>query len=540
MKRFSFSVNMKALQTARVGIVYEEFLEQQLGRERYTLPLAGLDMDIIEEFRLEIELRSTRGITHRLVEGMYEALTNIEDHSTTHTSFSFVERDFHPDEDFSLEYKEETLPLNGTMLVHYDDVAGEYYFFNLFSPQKSELGGAMSKDIIFVLDKSGSMGGMKIDQLQQAFTTIVGQLPEDDRFAIITFDSAIHVYRSELIHATEENRKDARDHINGIEADGSTNIYDGLEKALSFLEVSQGRVPIIVMLTDGLPYSGTYSAPLAIRDHIRERNTIDCPIFCLGFGEDVNMDFLSALSLENYAVAKKIYAENDAGEQITDFYETISTTLLRDIGFSYSEGTTEVYPTNAPSLFEGSELIVTGRCEGRLETISSTITAYTRDGKREFRENYELNGNEENTSFIKRFWAYSKIYALMDRILVEGEDEALVSEIEALSMDAHFVTPYTSLYLEIDEEEQGPDDGGDGGDDRDDDHQQTGNSSAVNYGPYRSSDPDPGYANSGGGGGSQSLADEGGSGSFLPGFELLAVACSIGVVVMLRKQRGKK
>lgn len=542
MKHFSFAVNLKAHQTAEVNISYEEFLEKQMGKERYLLPLKGLGVDRIKDFQLTVDIKSSLVITHRQVEGIYSSQTVIEDCTITHTTLSLTKQDFRPEEDFSFVYKERAVPVNGTMLVHYDDLAEEYYFFNLFSPLKGELGGAMSKDIIFVLDKSGSMSGLKIDQLKQAFKEIIDQLPEDDKFTIITFDESIHVYKSKLIETSETNKDSAKDYINDISAGGSTNLYGGLERALSFLKNSDGCVPIIVMLTDGLPTAGEYQAPLAIREKIQEKNGISCPIFCLGFGNDVDMDFLSALSLENYAVAKKIYVDSDASEQITDFYETISTTLLRDIDFRYSDGTYEVYPSHAPSLFEGSDLIVTGRCEGRLDSISSHITAYTQNGKREFRESYELNESEANNSFIKRFWAYAKIYALMDQILVVGEDEALVSQVENLSIDAHFVTPYTSLYLEIEEGGE-THDPGDGGDDEEEGKtgQQTG-APPVSYGPYRSSDPDRGYSNGGGGGlspcPSPTGVDEAGDG-FLPGFEILAVIGSIVVAFTLRRWFAK-
>ena len=123
------------------------------------------------------------------------------------------------------------------------------------------------------------------------------------------------------------------------------------------------------MLTDGKANAGKYTTPPTIRENILKLNTEEVSIFSLGFGYDVDFDFLKALSLENFGYAFRIYEGEDAGEQITNFYETISTPLLKNIKFNY-DNVDEVYPTEVDNLFEGSEITVVGK-NNNLNSITS-------------------------------------------------------------------------------------------------------------------------------------------------------------------------
>ena len=498
MKQFSYTINLKAYQTVVVTLRYEEFLEKKLGEREYNFALSSIYDQPISQFLLVVTLNSEREITSLEKTGCSDQ-TTVEWIDTKHGILSIKENDFFPSEDFSFQYKESALPVNGTLVSYYDEVNEQYYFFHIFSPQKEELGGSMPKDIVFVLDKSGSMSGEKINQLKDAFSEIINQLPSDDKFTIIMFNADISVYNSELLTASQENINNAISFINSIDAGGSTNIYDGLEYSLEILESSEGRTPIILLLTDGLPNSGKFSTTYAIRENIKERNLIQCPLFTLGFGDDVDFDFLTALSLENYANSKKIYTGSDASEQIQNFYDTISTTLLRDITVKYYPVCEYVYPTSIPSLFEGSETVISGICPNATE-LSSQITARTKLGTKHFNSTFELNNTPADNIFIYRYWAYSRINYLLDEIKIQGEQSYLVNEIINLSIQGNFVTPYTALYLEVEGHQPSESEYKDQSDDWDSNYQ-----------------PDTG-------------------GGSIPGFELFIVICAIILALFLRRR----
>ncbi len=131
------------------------------------------------------------------------------------------------------------------------------------------------------------------------------------------------------------------------------------------------------------------------------------------------------------------------------FYETISTPVITGMGFSYS-GSSDVVNTGYDTLFAGSDAIILARYPAGTGSgsIDSTIDAVTRTGSRSFDETFSVVFGSEN-SFVPKLWAHTKIRELMDRMVVEGETDAIVSEITDLSLEFGFVTPYTSLFVEV-------------------------------------------------------------------------------------------
>lgn len=449
---FSFTLNLKAEQELTAQLTYENYLSKHLEERQQRLYLGAMDL-ISVDLDISINILSLPGFTGLNIDN-YEDTMQESWEDTHNISLSISESDYTPLQDLLITYTEEPLPSVGELIGHYDPDTGEYYFMNLFSPEESELGGTINKDIVFVLDKSGSMKGAKISQLKEAFEEIIDQMPEDDRFNIIMFDNDIAVYKEELIDATSNNKARAVDHLRSVQAGGSTNLYDGLARALELLVHSESRAPIVVMLTDGLANSGAYTSPLPIREHIMARNTIMAPIFTLGFGDNVDFDFLSALSLENYAKAQQIYLGEDASEQIIDFYKTISTTLIRNIAIDYPQAAYDFFPESIPALYEGSQAVVLGKLDldeldGEFQTVFSGRTA---SGQRKFYANHSVT-DEDRNPLVKRFWTYAKIDHLMQNLVLADSDESgnIIERIENLAIAANFATPYTSMFIEVQE-----------------------------------------------------------------------------------------
>ncbi|HDJ38745.1 MAG TPA: PGF-CTERM sorting domain-containing protein, partial [Methanosarcinales archaeon] len=154
-----------------------------------------------------------------------------------------------------------------------------------------------------------------------------------------------------------------------------------------------------------------------------------------------------ALSLENCGVAERFYPGTNAESGMNTFYETISTPVITDMDFAYPH-TSDIVNTGYSTLFAGSDAIVLARYPAGAGSINSKIDAVTRTGSRSFDETFSVVSRPEN-SFVPKLWAYTKIRKLMDRMVVFGETDALVSEITNLSLEFGFVTPYTSLFVEV-------------------------------------------------------------------------------------------
>jgi PGF-CTERM motif len=155
------------------------------------------------------------------------------------------------------------------------------------------------------------------------------------------------------------------------------------------------------------------------------------------------------MSLENYGTAEWFSPDNGS-DKIGSFYETISTPLITDMNFSYSEGTSEIVSTGKKNLFAGSDAIILGKYNPETKNILAEISATTRTGDKVFSKEFPVRPKNAN-AFIPRVWAYTTINSLLDRIEVEGESEPLVSEVTNLALEFGFVTSYTSLFVELPE-----------------------------------------------------------------------------------------
>lgn len=440
---FSYSLSFEAGQSIIVRLKYEQAIKKSLGNFEYVLFLRNTDtIHSINSLSVNLTISSLNDITTLETPGFTGA--SVKYLSTTTGRISYNANAL-PDKDLTVAYTTNNPSLNGDMLFY--NKGGQGYMMHVFSPTETDLGTtAMSKDIVFVIDKSGSMSGEKIAQVKSVFTKIISDLPPDDYFNVIFFDTVMRTYSSTLMEANIKNKADAANFVNSLDANGGTNINQALLDSVGMFKTDSKRVPIIVFLTDGEPTEGITS-PYVIRKNIKDANKAQVSIFTIAFGieNEANYDFLKALSLENYGKAQRFFLEGKVEEEMTDFYKTISTPLITDISFTYN-AVSDVVNTGQNNLFAGSDAIVLGKYSG--STITSDVAATTRTGSRNFKNSFNVVSKPEN-SFIPRFWAYTKIKNLMDKIDIEGETDTLVSSITSISLEFKFVTPYTSLFVEV-------------------------------------------------------------------------------------------
>jgi len=440
---FSYSLSFGAKQSIIVRLKYEQAVKKSLGIYEYALFLRETDtVHTINSLSVNLTISSLNNINSLEMPGFTGASKKYLSATTARVTYS---ANAMPGQDLTVVYTTDNPPLNGNMLFY--NKGGQGYMMHVFSPNETQLGTtALSKDVIFVVDKSGSMSGEKIAQVKKVFTKIISDLPPDDHFNVIFFDAVLRTYSGTLMEANTKNKADAANFVNSLDANGGTNINQALLDAVGMFKTDSSRVPIIVFLTDGEPTEGITS-PYVIRKNIKDANKAKVSIFTIAFGIDneANYDFLKALSLENYGKAQRFFLEGKVEEEMTDFYKTISTPLITDMSFTYNS-VSDVVNTGQFNLFAGSEAIVLGKYNGN--TITSDVAAVTRTGSRNFQNSFNVVSKPEN-SFIPRLWAYTKIKKLMDQMDVEGETDTLVSSVTSISLEFKFVTPYTSLFVEV-------------------------------------------------------------------------------------------
>jgi len=328
----------------------------------------------------------------------------------------------------------------------------------------------LAKDVVFVIDISGSMSGQKIEQTRQAMFTILSQLRASDSFNIVLFNGGTEQWRSFASLATSENIKEGKAFVDErVKAGGRTNINSALLQALELLTNTAnkpnspiaGNFPMVLFLTDGDPTAGVINTK-TIRTNVYNDNELKASIFSLGFGFDLKFDFLTALSAENGGTSRRIYPDKDATSQLEGFFDEISTPLLLRVRFEYPKDIvddTSVTASEVSQYYEGSELVVSGKIK---EGVSSRVMAVNVRGISSNNSNttYTVSRTLQNLAippnkvliedFTERLWAYMKIKQLLVKLLVTDdwmEHAQLRSEALEMSLQYNFVTPLTSFVV---------------------------------------------------------------------------------------------
>ncbi|RUS89614.1 hypothetical protein EGW08_002632, partial [Elysia chlorotica] len=364
---------------------------------------------------------------------------------------------------FAVQYDVEHAGPRGDLLV----VDG--YFVHFLAPDS--VPATLPKDVIFVLDVSGSMHGAKIAQLQTAMKTILAALHAKDRFNIMTFNAQVYKWKPHLVTATEDNISAAQQFVVGMRPGGMTNINAALLTALSEMEVSPGseRAAMIFFLTDGDPTVGETS-PRNIARNVRNANERTVAIYSLAFGDGADYDSLKTLSAQNLGFARKIYEASDAALQVSSLYDEISAVSIKDMRITYQNESVDEFSltkTDFPVVFNGTEIVVCGMLRGDAKSIRYAITGSEESGRLDItaqvdtedalltspdQESDQLfTGPRDLSAMLERMWAYQTIRQLLgDAERQAGEADTVMGleqQVLDLSLQYSFVTPLTSMVV---------------------------------------------------------------------------------------------
>uniref|UniRef100_A0AAR2KK29 Inter-alpha-trypsin inhibitor heavy chain 2 n=1 Tax=Pygocentrus nattereri TaxID=42514 RepID=A0AAR2KK29_PYGNA len=363
--------------------------------------------------------------------------------------------------------------VDGAFTVQYDvereTNAGELqvsdgHFVQFFAP--SDL-TPLSKNIVFVIDVSGSMWGLKMKQTVEAMKTILDDLTMDDYFSVIDFNHNIRCWSEELVPGTSINVREAKKYIQNIKPNGGTNINEALLKAVRILLkaldqglIDQRSVSMIILVSDGDPTVGEIKLS-AIQKNVKREMREEISLFSLGIGFDVDFDFLERIAMENRGLAQRIFANHDASEQLKLFYSRVSSPLLRKITIQFPEDSvSDVTRNHFDKFFSGSELVVAGKVKSvgsnmlqSFTTASAATMDLTLVTEADLQELDTLLSQQQHSfaGFASRMWAYITINQLLaERSLAPtaAKKRKITQRIMTLAVEHQFVTPLTAMLVE--------------------------------------------------------------------------------------------
>ncbi|XP_041446959.1 inter-alpha-trypsin inhibitor heavy chain H3 isoform X2 [Xenopus laevis] len=475
-EKFTVSVNVASQSKVTFELIYEELLKRSLGK--YEMFIKVRPKKLVQSFKIEVNINEPQGISFLEAQGTF--MTN-DLLPLIHKSFSGEKGhvSFKPTFDQQRSCSNcSTTQLDGDFTVTYDvnrETPGNIqvvngYFVHFFAPSKLK---GVPKNVVFIIDRSGSMYGVKLKQTKEALLKILGDMKEHDHFNFILFDSRVDVWKESLVKATPDNLKQAKEFVSRIKDDGMTNINDAVLRAVPLLDnahesgaVPRRSVSLIILLTDGEANVGE-SNPTKIQENARNAIKGKYSLYSLGFGTGVDYTFLEKLALENSGVARRIYEDSDAALQLEGFYDEVANPTLMDIELQYPENSiSDVTKNKFKHYFDGSEIVVAGRItDNDLNWLTADVTAEGETDTLKYSENIKVQEEPDAEKqqqyifgdFTERLWAYLTIQQLLEKRISApaSEKENLTAQALEMSLKYQFVTPLTSMVVTKPEEKAG-------------------------------------------------------------------------------------
>lgn len=334
----------------------------------------------------------------------------------------------------------------GLDAMTHTDAFGRYFLLNI-TPRIPTPKKLPSKDLILVLDTSGSMAGAKLQQAKAAVLHCLDQLQPKDRFSIIRFSTDAEVFADTFQAAHAKQKTSAKTFVADFEAMGGTHIEAALQKVLA-LPKDEKRPQVVIFLTDGKPTIGQRNndalVTLIKNHHAR--------VFPVGIGNAVNTHLLDRLAETSRGSRTYVTPEEDLEFKVSRLFHKIKAPVLTDLTLSV-DGVriSKLTPTTLPDLFQGSPLMVMGtyaghgnatiRLEGKLEGVHQSYS---------FEHRFPKTAPDHD--FLPHLWAKRRVGFLLDQIRLHGESEEVKNEIVRLAKRFGLITPYTS-YLILEDEE---------------------------------------------------------------------------------------
>ncbi|SIO67234.1 Ca-activated chloride channel family protein [Singulisphaera sp. GP187] len=356
------------------------------------------------------------------------------------------QRDIVPNNDFRLVYSLAEGALGATVMSYRPSGSDDGYFLMLTSPQvKAADVKPQPKTVIFVLDRSGSMAGKKIEQARKALQFVLNNLRDDDLFNIVVYDDRVETFQPELQRYTSRTRAEADRFVDNIREGGATNIDAALKSALDMIH-DDSRPSYVLFLTDGLPTAGE-TGEMAIAEGARKANREHARIFAFGVGYDVNSRLLDRLSGGNSGTSEYVKPDDDIESHVSRFYAKMTSPVLTDIRVELADtDVNRTYPRDLPDLFEGGQLVWVGRYR---QSGRTTVRLTGRAGgeRRSFEFPAELASTDRGMAydFVERVWAMRRVGHIIDEIDLRGQNKELIDELVSLSTKYGIMTPYTSF-----------------------------------------------------------------------------------------------
>lgn len=430
-------------ESRRIVIAYSQVLEIDNGLFGYVYPMDP--QRPAKQTSISVDVRSADAIA-----AIYSPSHRIAVNRIGDTAFraGYEGSRYESMDDFTLYYGivGDTINVN---LLTYRESAGEDGFFMLLvqPPLQIDEAEVTPKDIILVIDQSGSMWGVKWDQARDAAAYVLENLNPQDRFNVIVFSSGWRLFSDKLEPA--QNAAEAAAWVRGLQAEGATDINGALLTALDLVEE---RPATILFMTDGEPTEGV-TGVADILANLEAAAPPNARIFSFGVGDDVNTFLLDEIVSRFRGTGVYVRPDQRIDEAVASLYNKVNAPVLTDVTLDFGGVRVELlYPRQVNDLFVGEQITLVGRYRGGAENVNITLSGQVRGQQQTFvYSGLTFRQRAGGEAFIARLWATRRIADLLNTIRLRGENRELVDSIVSLSVRYGIITPYTSFLIEEDD-----------------------------------------------------------------------------------------
>ncbi|MBX3412037.1 MAG: VWA domain-containing protein [Pirellulales bacterium] len=438
-------------QKRTVTLRYSQICRTDRGLTDFVFPLstAKYTSRPIDDVKLKVTIESAIEIKN-VYSPSYPV--NIERPDSNHATVTYTASKSIPRDDFRLFYAVDPGKVGTAVLSYRPTDEDEGFFLLLASPRiEAQAAERPAKTVVFVVDRSGSMSGEKIEQARGALKFVLNNLRSGDLFNIVAYDSEIELFRPELQKFDDETRQAALTFVEGLYAGGSTNIDGALTAALGQL-VDNSRPNYVIFLTDGLPTQGEQNEAKIVA-RTKETNQVRARIFPFGVGFDVNSRLLDKLARVNHGQSEFVQPNENIEDRVSRLYRRIESPVLTDVKIEFvmdeagnSSPVNRLYPRENYDLFEGEQLVLVGRYR-KPGNIQVTISGQVHGARQSYDFTAELveKSKDDSYAFVEKLWAMRRVGEIIDEIDLKGKNDELVRELVELATRHGILTPYTSF-----------------------------------------------------------------------------------------------
>jgi len=392
---------------------------------------AGHDISIKVNLNAGVPIEEIRSASHDI-----ETL-NL---STGNASVKLKDQNTIPNKDFVLRYDVTGKRIEDALLTHRDERGG-FFTLLLQPPDRFTTEDVTPKEIVFVLDTSGSMSGFPIEKAKEAMRLSLENLYPNDTFNLITFAGDTSILFEKPVPATQANLEKAQEFLASRQGYGGTEMMTAIKAALAPTD-SQQHIRIVCFMTDGVV--GNEAEIIAeVQKHKNAR------VFAFGIGESVNRFLLDKIAEEGRGEVEYVSLIDDGSKAAKRFYERVRTPLLTDVLIDWNGlPIADVYPNRIADLFSAKPVIVHGRYT---KSGRGTIKLKGKVGGQELVREIAVDfpETENRNDVLATLWARTRIDDLTKqdyKVVQDGNaNPELQNTIANIGLEYRLLTQFTSF-----------------------------------------------------------------------------------------------